>query len=86
MGAALMGGNVVGIGKDAFSVAVSILQGHLHTGAVYLLEQGNRLGKEGFLGPVQVLYKVGDAALIIEFPARFFALALVGQHDGDAAV
>ena len=86
MGAALVGGDVVGIGHDELVVAVVILHGHLHGGGLHLALHAGAGEVQGHgLQQLLVLVEVGDelpdAALIAEAFAVLGLHPLVGEGD-----
>ena len=83
MGAAFLGANVVGKGKNVFLVARIILQGKIHGNIVNNAFTKND-GVNALLTRVEVAHKLTDAALGVEHVG--FADALVDALDGQALV
>ena len=77
MGTAIGGTDVVGKGQHHFRIAVVILQGYFRDGTVFGSGEIYHIVVNGGLGPVQMLHKRTDAALIAHIiPAVFLSLRL----------
>ncbi len=81
-----MGVDVVHEGEGVLVVAVLVLQGDIDIDIVAGGREMHRLGVERLLVAVEILHELDQTALVEELLHLGSLLALVGQHDPDAAV
>src|SRR6185369_614268 len=84
--ATVYGVDIVGKGIDLLVVAVVILNRDFDREVIVFLFEVDRLVVQRRLVLVQVLYELGDAALVIELVRPLRLLTLVFDRDADALV